>query len=67
MAVTGIGRLFFRAENPELPQKWCLEHLGVGATNTDNDWVWNQTVNPTVFAFRKINSGCSTSASAGVY
>ena len=50
MAVTGIGGLFFRAENPELLQKWYLEHLGVGASNTGNDWVWNQTAGPTVFA-----------------
>lgn len=50
MAVTGIGGLFFRAQNPEKLLEWYRENLGVGAANTGNDWVWNQSAGPTVFA-----------------
>jgi predicted enzyme related to lactoylglutathione lyase len=50
MAVTGIGGLFFRAKDPDSLLKWYYENLGVGASNTGNDWVWNQSPGPTVFA-----------------
>jgi predicted enzyme related to lactoylglutathione lyase len=50
MPVTGIGGLFFRARDPGALTKWYLEHLGVGATMTGNDWIWQQSAGPTVFA-----------------
>lgn len=50
MPVTGIGGLFFRAKDPKALGKWYLEHLGVGATNTGDDWIWKQSAGPTVFA-----------------
>ncbi|HEY4367119.1 MAG TPA: VOC family protein [Steroidobacteraceae bacterium] len=50
MPVTGIGGIFFRAQNPEALQAWYREHLGVGAAMTGNDWVWQQSAGPTVFS-----------------
>ncbi len=48
MAVTGIGGLFFRSENPEALAAWYLAHLGVGAPQ--GQFVWVQQAGPTVFA-----------------
>lgn len=47
MAVTGIGGVFFRAQDPEALAAWYLEHLGVVATGED---VFMQQAGPTVFA-----------------
>jgi len=47
MAVTGIGGLFFRAQDPRALGEWYLTHLGVGAA--PDVWVWNQQAGPTVF------------------
>lgn len=46
MAVTGIGGLFFRAQDPEALGDWYRTHLGlrIGAE------VWEQDGGPTVFA-----------------
>ena len=48
MAVTGIGGLFFRAQDPKALAAWYLEHLGVGAG--PGAYVWDQQAGPTVFA-----------------
>ena len=48
--VSGIGGLFFRAEDPHLLNAWYQRHLGVrecGATYEDGSW-W-QDEGPTVF------------------
>ena len=47
MAVTGIGGLFFRAQDPKALGDWYLAHLGVGAA--PDVWIWNQQAGPTVF------------------
>lgn len=46
MSVTGIGGVFFRADDPEALQAWYREHLGVGAGDA---FVWMQQAGPTVF------------------
>jgi len=46
MAVTGIGGVFFRANDPEALQAWYLQHLGVGGEHTP---LWMQQAGPTVF------------------
>jgi catechol 2,3-dioxygenase-like lactoylglutathione lyase family enzyme len=49
MAVTGLGGLFFRAEDPEALTKWYQQHFGFGG----HGW-WHQLAGPTVFApFKK--------------
>jgi predicted enzyme related to lactoylglutathione lyase len=47
MGVTGIGGLFFRANDPEALAAWYLEHLGVGG---GEHGVWDQQAGPTVFS-----------------
>jgi predicted enzyme related to lactoylglutathione lyase len=46
MPVTGIGGVFFRANDPDALQAWYRQHLGV-AFNGANPWV--QQAGPTVF------------------
>ncbi len=49
--VTGIGGLFFRANNPTALAQWYQEHLGIDLTPTDyNQKPWIQEAGPTVFA-----------------
>lgn len=49
--VTGIGGLFFRAENPGALGVWYEEHLGVSLVPTDYEsQPWKQEPGPTVFA-----------------
>ena len=49
--VTGIGGVFFRAQNPEELAKWYEEHLGVNQVPTSYDQSpWIQQEGPTVFA-----------------
>jgi predicted enzyme related to lactoylglutathione lyase len=50
MGVTGIGGIFFRAKDPKSLSAWYLQHLRVGASGKDGDWVWNTAAGPTVFA-----------------
>ena len=46
MAVTGIGGIFLRCDDPAALSAWYLEHLGVGG-----EWgQWAQAAGPTVFA-----------------
>jgi predicted enzyme related to lactoylglutathione lyase len=45
MPVTGIGGLFFRAEDPAALKAWYKTHLGIGAAG----YVWEQSAGPTVF------------------
>ena len=56
MAVVGMGGLFFRSDDPEALSAWYKEHLGVGAgcdstgEGNANEWVWNTSGGPMVFA-----------------
>jgi len=48
MPVTGIGGLFFRADDPDALSAWYKTHLGIDGFD------WQQSAGPTVFApFRK--------------
>ncbi len=44
MPVTGIGGLFFRAEDPKALGAWYKQHFGIGGYD------WQQAAGPTVFA-----------------
>ena len=46
MAVTGIGGVFFRADDPDALRTWYREHLGVGGEGYDP---WQQSAGPTLF------------------
>jgi glyoxylase I family protein len=49
--VTGIGGLFFRAENPAELGQWYKDHLGVEIVPADySQKSWEQEAGPTVFA-----------------
>ncbi len=54
--VKGIGGLFFRARDPDALNAWYKERLGIGGgcsadeTGPINEWVWNVTAGPVVFA-----------------
>ena len=49
--VTGIGGVFFKAQDAEALSRWYAEHLGVGAPPTSYDGdVWEQEAGVTVFA-----------------
>jgi glyoxylase I family protein len=48
--VTGVGGVFFRADDPATLKRWYEEHLGVTITPTDNGQEpWRQDAGPTVF------------------
>ena len=48
--VTGIGGLFFRAQDPRTLAQWYQDHLGVFVTpQSSEDPVWNQQAGPTSF------------------
>lgn len=44
--VTGIGGLFFRANEPEALAAWYARHLGIDMSSG----IWTQEAGPTVFA-----------------
>jgi predicted enzyme related to lactoylglutathione lyase len=46
MGVTGIGGVFFRAENPDVLLQWYRDHLGVAM---EGYTPWRQAAGPTVF------------------
>jgi glyoxylase I family protein len=49
--VTGIGGLFFRAQDPKALGHWYQQHLGISLTPSSNQGsVWQQEAGPTVFA-----------------
>ena len=49
--VTGIGGLFFRADDPKALARWYQQHLGVSLTPTSyEESPWQQEAGPTVFA-----------------
>lgn len=49
--MTGIGGVFFRADDPEALTRWYAEHLGVDAPPASYDESsWRQLAGPTVFA-----------------
>lgn len=49
--VTGIGGLFFRAQDPVSLARWYQDHLGVTLTpSTYDELPWRQEAGPTVFA-----------------
>jgi predicted enzyme related to lactoylglutathione lyase len=48
--VTGIGGLFFRAQDPARVRSWYHQHLGVTLTPTgDGQLPWHQEAGPSVF------------------
>jgi predicted enzyme related to lactoylglutathione lyase len=48
--VTGIGGLFFRAQDHRALAQWYQDHLGVTLTPTNyEDLPWQQEAGPTVF------------------
>jgi glyoxylase I family protein len=48
MKVTGIGGVFFRAEDPDALTDWYKKHLGVFAMDSNYE-PWIQQKGPTVF------------------
>ena len=56
MGVTGIGGVFFRAQDPDALNEWYRTHLHVGAgcnadaTGPVDEWSWTALGGPTVFA-----------------
>jgi len=49
--VTGIGGLFFRAQDPTALGRWYQEHLGVSLTPSSyEDLPWRQEAGPTAFS-----------------
>src|SRR5207247_786047 len=49
--VTGIGGLFFRAQDPSALGRWYRDHLGVTLTPSNyDDRPWQQEAGPTAFA-----------------
>ena len=49
--VTGIGGLFFRADDPEALAAWYARHLGIPPVPQDYEMpCWRQDAGPTVFA-----------------
>lgn len=49
--VTGIGGIFFRAQNPTALAQRYQQHFGINPVPTDYDQpVWSQAAGPTVFA-----------------
>jgi len=49
--VTGIGGLFFRAQDPAALGRWYKEHLGVPLTPSSYEEVpWRQEAGPTAFS-----------------
>jgi len=49
--VTGIGGIFFRADDPDKLAKWYEEHLGINRVPTSYEHTpWTQDKGPTVFA-----------------
>lgn len=56
MGVTGIGGLFFRAQDPDALNAWYRDWLGIGAgcsaegTGTPDEWAWKVQAGPVVFA-----------------
>ena len=47
MAVTGIGGIFFRADDPKALAGWYRTHLGIGLGDYGQ---WSQDAGPTVFS-----------------
>jgi predicted enzyme related to lactoylglutathione lyase len=51
VAVTGIGGMFFRANDPDALSHWYEQHLGVTPAPADyNQKSWTQQAGPTAFA-----------------
>ena len=46
--VTGIGGLFFRADDHKALAAWYNEHFGIN--DESHGWIWNQDAGPTVFS-----------------
>jgi len=52
MAVTGMGGVFFRAQDPDTLTQWYKTHFSLGGS----DSLWQQAAGPTVFAPFKADS-----------
>lgn len=48
--VTGLGGVFFRAQDPKALKQWYSKHLGVGPASPENPYdPWEQEAGPTSF------------------
>ncbi len=62
MGVTGMGGLFFRAQNPDALNAWYKQWLGIGAGCVSDplaqpdEWAWQTLGGPMVFAPFKADS-----------
>jgi hypothetical protein len=48
--VTGIGRVFFRARDPDALSRWYSEHLGINPMSIESEEIWRQEEGPTVWS-----------------
>ena len=44
--VTGIGGIFFRAQDPARMSAWYRDHLGISAENGHADFLWRERERP---------------------
>ncbi len=44
--VTGLGGVFFKAQNPKTLQEWYVKHLGLPATEYGTTFQWREEDNP---------------------
>ena len=44
--VTGIGGVFYKAQNPESLAAWYRQHLGISAPEGHADFLWRERKNP---------------------
>ncbi len=48
--VTGLGGIFFRAQDPKALKQWYAKHLGAGPASPENPYdPWEQEAGPTAF------------------
>jgi predicted enzyme related to lactoylglutathione lyase len=49
--VTGIGGIFFKAENPEKIKEWYKTHLGFDTDQYGTNFEWRQGADPSKYGF----------------
>ena len=48
--VTGLGGVFFKAQNPQLIREWYGKHLGLAITDWGSSFFWRDQANPDLLA-----------------